>query len=238
MEPFSLYPREIQMQLTIGICGRARHGKGTLANLMWQWFEKRGQTAQVISFADPLKQFLIDFIGRKEPFRGNDEQRNAPVTEITWADLTPAFVEAARVSFPDLQLESHPTGRQLMQLFGTEVIRTNFCANAWVRIAGGRAKQFNGVTIVDDVRFPNEAYLRHDGPVMFGIFDAIYKIVRPGMPVLTHPSETEVDKIPLESFERVFENDGDIWQLNLYVDSALRLAEYARDIRAIKGMAS
>ncbi len=140
-------------------------------------------------------------VGRPAPFRGNDEERNAPIPEITWADLAPAF----RTSFMEMTggpcvLDDHPTGRQLMQLFGTEVIRNRFMPDVWVRIAQNRCRDFQGITLVDDVRFPNEAKM----------FDIVLKVERPGFPMSTHMSEVAVDQIPMDVLDAIFNNDGTI----------------------------
>jgi hypothetical protein len=159
--------------------------------------------AQIIAFADPLKDFLTMLVGRREPFRGNDYERSCPLPELTFGDLSPHLYAAILESWPGTKLEDHPTGRQLMQLFGTEVIRERFCADSWIRMANGRATLFDGVTIIDDVRFPNEARKVGDG----GILNLLFKAVRPGMPHIAHPSESAVDTVPLEWCDEVFTNN-------------------------------
>jgi len=199
------------MHFTIGCLGRARHGKGTISTCLKTWFQNQGVPAQIIAFADPLKDFLTMFVGRAEPFRGNDAQRNAPITEVNWEDLEPNVIEAAsRLGMIDGATAMHPSGRQLMQLFGTEVIRAKFCRNAWVRMAGGRAKMFDGVTIVEDVRFPNEAVNTQFG----GIMDCVIKVTRPGQQLIDHPSENAVDEVPLSDIDVSLINNGSVEDLN------------------------
>lgn len=195
------------MPFTIGCAGRARHGKGSTAEIIKHWADTQGVRSQIISFADPLKDFLTQVIGRSEPFRGDNEQRSAPVPEMPWSRVAPALVTAALAIWPDQDLNINPTGRQLMQLFGTETVRRNFSDDAWVMIADTRAKRFDGITIIDDVRFTNEARPRS---IDFGILDVVLKIVRPDQPKINHPSEDAVDLIPMEWFARVFDNTGDL----------------------------
>ena len=196
------------MQMTIGCLGRARHGKGTVAQLLHTWFTSRGISAQIIAFADPLKDFLTLLVGRSEPFRGDDAQRNAPIPELTWKDIAfDIYMKAFKLW--GVNQDASPTGRQLMQLFGTEVIREGFCRSAWVRMAGSRAKAFDGVTLIDDMRFDNEARKKIDG----GIIDVVLKTVRPGLPLLDHPSETAVDNVPLGWISNVFMNDAGLPEL-------------------------
>lgn len=199
------------MKVIVGCLGRARHGKGTTASLLKAWCESKGIPAQVIAFADPLKDFLTMFVGSDRPFRGNDQERNAPLTDFTWADFTPNIQKVALETFkagPD----QHPTGRQLMQVFGTDTIRQNFCNNAWIKMANGRASMFNGVTFVDDMRFTNEAAPR---TVKGGIMDSVVKTVRPGVPAIVHASETAVDEVPASYINCILLNDGDIADLSI-----------------------
>jgi len=197
------------MYFIAGCCGRARHGKGSTAEFIKAWANAKSIPSQIISFADPLKDFLTMLVGRPEPFRGNSTERNAPVPELPWSRLEPQICAEAKKIWPDLNFEIAPTGRQLMQLFGTEVVRRHFCADAWVMMAGNRAKLFDGITIIDDARFTNECRLaRLDSGV--GIFDVLFKIVRPDIPNINHVSEDAVDEVPMDWFDRVFDNTGDL----------------------------
>ncbi len=194
--------------LSIGIAGRARRGKGTIAGIMTQWCAAHEIPSQIVSFADPIKEFLISVVGRSEPFRGDDTQRNAPIPEVRWLDFAPEFRAAAsELQGSHIDPASHPTGRQLMQLYGTNVIRKYFMADVWVRIAMNRSRNFPGVTLVDDVRFPNEAKM----------FDLVLKVDRPGFPMSDHASEVAVDQIPLDLFSCRFDNDGTIPDLAVKV---------------------
>jgi hypothetical protein len=203
--------------MIIGCVGRARHGKGSTAETIKTWADANGVRAQIIALADPLKDFLSLMVGRSEPFRGNAVQRNEPVPELPWSKLGDQIREEARAHWPDQNFLVPPTGRQLMQLFGTDVVRKHFFADTWVMMAGNRAKLFDGITVIDDMRFPNEARLRKEG----GINDVILKILRPDIPNLNHPSEDAVDTIPMEWFSRIFDNDGDLLALQYRVTNWL-----------------
>jgi hypothetical protein len=209
------------MSFVIGCVGRARHGKGSTAEIIQAWAMTKGIQSQAIALADPLKDFLTAVVGRSEPFRGTPAQRNEPVNELPWSSLGLQLRCEARTYWPGQDFDIAPSGRQLMQLFGTEVIRKHFYADSWVRIAGSRAKAFNGITIIDDMRFPNEAVLRTSG----GINDMIVKIVRPDIPNLNHPSEDAVDTIELALFNKILTNDGNLLSLfnrvTLWLDETL-----------------
>ncbi len=198
--------------VTIGVAGRARRGKGTIVGFLAQWAALQGQPVQLVSLADPLKDFLTAVIGRSAPFRGTDEERNAPIPEITWRDFAPSFVQAAsELAGRQLDPNDHPFGRQLLQLVGTDVIRKMWLPDVWVRIARNKAQAFPGLTFIDDCRFANECVLKSADPN--GLFDFVLKVNRPGWPMSDHASEVAVDHIPLNRFDRVIENDGTLCAL-------------------------
>lgn len=197
----------------IGCVGRARHGKGTLANILLKWVFSANvlqQRAHIISFADPLKDFLTSLVGRAEPFRGNSAERSTPIPELSWWDLTSDIRYEAEKTWPEQDFKLNPTGRQLMQIFGTNVVRRRFCSDTWVRIAESRAKDFKGVTVIDDVRFPNEALRYVESHMPEQRFNLLFKVVRPGVPNIDHESEDAVDTIQLDAFDAIFVNDSDV----------------------------
>lgn len=233
--------RAPRTQWTIGVAGRARHGKGASAELIQAYCAAKGIPCQKVSFADPLKDFLISVVGRTEPFRGNNDQRTAGIPELPWENFSKLFLakalrafgkpitrrawlvllvlpKAVLVALAKREIGELINGRQAMQLFGTEVVRQGFMPDAWVKIAGVKAQLFQGVTVVDDVRFPNEARLKGNGP---GIFDNLYKVVRQGQKVIDHPSEYSVDLIPTAWFTMVIKNDGSIAELGAKLDGSL-----------------
>lgn len=204
------------MQISIGFAGRARHGKGTCASTVAAWASGRGIPVQVISFADPLKDFLTAWLGRSEPFRGNDTDRNTPLVDVTWMDLAQNMRTSAAIYWPHQDPEVNPTGRQLLQLFGTDVIRNNFAPDAWFQIAYNRAKAFDGITLMDDVRFPNEARVKR--LTVKGIFHHLIKVVRPGIPNIQHKSEDAVDTIDMSWFDMQIINMTDVPSLVTVVE--------------------
>ncbi len=186
-------------KLAIGITGRAQRGKTTTAKILMGLSSMAGTPVQLVSFADPIKDFLTAVIGRSEPFRGNEQDRNAPIPEITWGDCSDLFrTHAIHLLGREVVLTDNPTGRQLMQLFGSEVVRQGFMADVWVRMTKTKCDKFDGLSCVDDARFENECR----------IFDHVLKITREGYPMSTHASEVAVDLIPMDRFSAVFSNDG------------------------------
>jgi hypothetical protein len=136
------------------------------------------------SFADNLKEFCIQTLGiPHDSCYGSDQQKNAP-TQYQWEntpdflrwkfggekfvedmiaagahpnDLMRLYHEVATRSACKPRLKSGPmTGRDIMQVFGTDLIRHTF-GNVWAE-ATVRSIKRNGapLAIITDNRFPNE----------------------------------------------------------------------------------
>lgn len=177
------------MQL-IAIAGRARCGKGTVA----QWFGKE-RGAFLALFAFPIKQALIGMFG---PLCGlswdhfeNDDLKEAPLPVI---GVSP---------------------RKLAQTLGTEFGRNCVHQDVWVMqleafLASCRVWKKPGQTIVlHDLRFENEAaWVRANG-------GTIIHLTRPGadgaVGVPGHASEAGI--IPTTG-DLLIENDGTIAKLH------------------------
>ncbi len=102
------------------------------------------------SFADNIKEFCINTLGlRREQCYGSDKDKNTS-TEYLW-EIVPEPIQKK------FDKQSGPiSGREVMQLFGTELVRTVF-GNVWAE-ATVRKIQRSGkpVAIITDNRFPNE----------------------------------------------------------------------------------
>ncbi len=98
------------------------------------------------SFADNIKEFCINTLGlKKSQCDGTDEEKNSP-TSYLWENV------------PDhLRKRNGPiTGREVMQLFGTELIRNSF-GNVWADATIRKIKRSGKpIAIITDNRFPNE----------------------------------------------------------------------------------
>lgn len=137
------------------------------------------------SFADDLKRFCIETLGLShESCYGSDEQKNAP-TQYLWENtskflrwkfggdpiankliadgwqvdrLMDVYYHRSLTLVPDRdRLKSGPmSGRDIMQLFGTDLIRQTF-GNIWAA-ATIRSIKRRGfpLSIITDNRFPNE----------------------------------------------------------------------------------
>ena len=118
----------------IGLHGRARSGKDTVANFI---LAKRG--GYIYSFADPIRAMLMPLgIDMRDPY---------------WQDHKEDVIPALGTS-----------PRRLMQTLGTEWGRDIVNPELWLILAKQRLMNFGAGMIVADVRFENEAeWIRSQG---------------------------------------------------------------------------
>lgn len=116
----------------VGITGKARSGKDTLAEYL---VEHHGFLK--LSFAEPIRRFVSDITGHSV-----EELTDGPLKEehLGWLDTTP---------------------RRLMQTVGTEWGREMVDPDLWLKVAHRRIREARqaGVPgiVIADVRFDNEA---------------------------------------------------------------------------------
>ena len=148
----SLYPEDIYCTradrvnfydgiLVVTASGMQGSGKSHFTHLLEEHFRKYGRKSAVVSLAGPLYKSISELIGE-------------PVDK----EKTYEFGLVNPKSF---------TGRQLLQMEGTEFGRHNLHDQIWIGIALKKAKEEHGlkegdILLVDDVRFPNELCLLSD----------------------------------------------------------------------------
>lgn len=124
----------------IGLTGKARAGKDTIANHLWL-----DHLYVKLSFAHPLKTAVGTIFGLTR--------------EQTWED------ELKEVVVPYWGL----TPRQMLQKMGTEAIRNTFGGDVWVKrlaLSYDAVRNTDNV-VISDVRFHEEAqYIRSQGGVI------------------------------------------------------------------------
>jgi hypothetical protein len=155
----------------IGICGKKGVGKNFVAELAKGIIEKYDlkddhyscdqghyggsirvqKRVDLIAFAEPLKEFLIACLGlQREWVYGSDKDKNNPTT-IPWDNMP----QVVRGNYPNKSgLMTH---REVMQVFGTDVMRDMWDKNIWVNTMRRRLKNSTAdYNLITDVRFPNE----------------------------------------------------------------------------------
>lgn len=142
----------------IGLIGYKHSGKDTMADYLVQKYGFKKH-----AFADPVKQACrIMFQLEKEQL---DDPQLKEVLDERWG-MTP---------------------RQMMQKFGTDMVRCMLGDDFWVKNMDMKIqKETNNNIVISDVRFRNEAeWVRQNNGVLIRIVDGKTQHTD------THPSETE-----------------------------------------------
>lgn len=170
------------MTLIVGITGRKRSGKDTLAA---QLVARAPQPIVSIAFADPLREML---------YRLNPYIRHIPASNIT----VPLFRIIDVLGWEGVKDTSYGDDvRRLLQRLGTEAVRHED-PDFWVRAFLRRVDRLtpDTIVVVPDVRFSNEAEL----------CDTVIRVERPDLGESTDPHASEdVDSLHAD---HVLVNDG------------------------------
>lgn len=163
--------------MLIGITGKKRSGKDTIASLLEVHKFKR------LSFADPIKN-----IGRIFGF--TEEELNGEKKEVLneYWNITP---------------------RKFMQIVGTEMFRTHFRSDVWLKMMEYRMSLYKGNIVIPDIRFYNEAdfIISHGGE--------LWQVTRPMPEYSGHEEDSHVSETALDGniISKRFENTGTIEDL-------------------------
>ena len=172
---------------------------------------------KIIAFADPLKKMLAVLLNIPiEKFNDRAFKEDTCIDLDTLEYSLSAFTQDKHLLSDskftklakDLNIEilSYDlTIRQLMQYYGTTVMRTYFGENVWIN---STLRHATGNTIVSDCRFLNEA------KAIKQQFGKIIFISRPGAPFGQHQSEKEMFKMLQKGiYDYQIENNGTLEDL-------------------------
>lgn len=146
----------------VAFTGKAGSGKTTAAN----WVLRNHSKAMKMSFAQPLKVMLYELIRQAQPKK--------------WPHAPKEYVDGGLKEDP-IPFLANRTGRELMQLLGTEWGRNTVQEDFWVVIAQGKLERMLGAplrasdtpqikAVYDDARFRNEVdMIRSYGGLIIGI---------------------------------------------------------------------
>lgn len=184
-------------QKIIGFCGRKESGKSVLANIC------KDYGYEVTRFAEPLKQLVSELIYVK---REDLDKLKTVVKNYTFQDMDCHFIsEETKIPIHSvkevLKGKSFPTVRDLLQVIGTDLIRSynpNWHVDKtfeFITSEENKEKNF----VIDDVRFPNEVeMLRKLG-------GTYWFVVRPKVDnVSNHESEKS---LKWQDFDNIIIND-------------------------------
>jgi hypothetical protein len=210
---------EIQ-QMIIGCSGKAGSGKGELAKIAKEEFG-----ATIVSFASGVKEEVGEFLDKYEVcwehrhLYGSQADKEATLCcRLDGIELFDQwFLEFAdrhaRITSGESQrIFAYFTPRVLLQYYGTEYRRaqdSNYWADKGLRKCRG-----DGLFVIDDVRFQNEA------AAVIAAGGILIRVERPGVYCSTpnHPSETDLDQ--WTDWHAIINND-------------LDLAVYRGDVRRV-----
>lgn len=140
----------------IVISGRKQSGKDSIGDFILRNREELfgiGTVGRKYGFGDVLKEILSSLFGISEDLLYGGELEKSQPTHICWKDL-PHWSNKC----PPLQSNKLLTVRELLQQFGTQIIR-RMDSNAWVRSLENKIKAIKNdvdLVVVTDARFPNE----------------------------------------------------------------------------------
>ena len=174
---------------------------------------------KITSFATPIKQFCKDVLGLShKQIYGTDAEKNTD-TNIKW-DTMPfeirkeygetlhhnppilgAVVGAGTKYFhTTIELKKgYMTAREVMQIFGTDIMRTFFDYDIWAKAPFKKDWGSAQFVIIDDCRFPNEAdiSLKNNG--------LLIRLTRNPLQD-THKSELAMDDYDIDKYSYVIDN--------------------------------
>lgn len=199
--------------IIIAIAGRKQSGKDTLCRFLTERLENI--PSKIYSFADPLKRFCIDVMGlREEQCYGSDAEKNTK-TKYLWDNISAEIrakygkeeVVSAMIhkefggmeqvsAVKRIQRTGPMTGREVMQVFGTDVLRRQFSDGIWVNAALRMIhKESYPISFIADMRFESEAnaLLKTKNTYVIRLLRKVYEDV--------HESEKDLDNY---NFKKIF----------------------------------
>lgn len=181
--------------MIIGISGRARSGKDSIANIMIKKFNFKR-----ISFADSLKEISAEAfniplshfhdndkkdVAFESPLQVNIDHMQSLVMLLKGAGCAPSQAQIDNLIDEGLTM-TFVSPRDLLQRVGTNLCRNHLGDSVWINIFKDKVRQTEGHCIVTDVRFINEREAIKD------LKGCNFLIVRPSLPHITadaHESE-------------------------------------------------
>lgn len=178
-------------ELIIGLSGKIGSGKTTFAEFLKEELETIGIVTKILNFADALKKITFELSGH-HGYTQEDKQ----------------------VYLEDWGM----TVGTMLQRLGTEVMRTNFDEDVWVKATF--SKLIPGVNIIGDCRFPNEAEaIKKRGGLLIRLDGDPAEVRKNSTRDLTHASETSLDNY--NEFDYVFLNTGTLEDLKTFVNEVV-----------------
>jgi hypothetical protein len=203
--------------MIIGISGRAKAGKDSIAAIMIKKFG-----FQRVSFADSLKEIsanafnipLETFHDVKlkdaafvSPLQVNIDHMQSLVMLLKGAGCAPSQAQIDSLIDDGLSMQ-FVSPRDLLQKVGTNLCRNHFGDSVWINIFKNKIQKIEGHCIVTDVRFINERQAIKD------LNGCNFLIIRPSlMPIDLNSHESELLGCSPELIDVTVMNDSTIHSL-------------------------
>lgn len=219
----------------VALSGKKSSGKGECCKFATKFFENKGKSVKVFSFAGPLKKLCIEILGLlPEQVYGTEEQKNS-LTRYSWENLPHYMSLCNNISWNNIGSSKKPvavwpkglmTARQVLQEVGTGIFRRMY-ANIWNEALLRDIKKWNGdVALVDDMRFPDEfKALSEAGAIKIRLTRNV-KVDGDN-----HASETSLDspKFDWNLFDVIINNqDMDIEMQNIHLEHEMSKIEWLK----------
>ncbi len=190
------------MKKILVFTGRKGRGKTTAANytkeLLSDPNDPYAYSVDHISFATPLKELCINFLGlRPDQCYGTNLAKKVTPSEWRWEEISKEMQQEFGKETGFI------TAREILQIVGTNLFRNHFADHIWVKAAINLVQKSDAnVIVVDDARFPNEVEsLRKKEAIMIRMLRN-----RPE-DKNEHPSEKALDDYPNESYNYIIGPD-------------------------------
>jgi hypothetical protein len=219
--------RDAKNTKLISISGKMGSGKDTAGGIIKDLLEENvGPNWEIAKFASGVKEVASIILGISIHQFENQEFKNSYLPEC-WNTHKAVFTD--RSDFHGWEVESNRmTVREFLQKLGTEAMRDGLHENVWVNKLMRKYEHFNKMIphvddksfprwIITDTRFPNEYAALKEKEALF------IKIVRPGLELNNHPSETSLDN---HEFDYVINNDSDLYHLKEELKRVLVFEDY------------
>jgi hypothetical protein len=209
--------------MLIGISGRARAGKDTLA----EFFIKKFGFKRV-SFADSLKEVCSEAFGIpldtfhdnnkkdvafEKPLQVNIDHMQSLVMLLKGAGCAPTQAQIDNLIDDGISMQ-FVSPRDLLQRVGTNLCRNHLGDSMWINIFKDKIKKTEGHCIVTDVRFLNERAAITD---LNGINILIIRESLPPLPADAH--ESELLGASPENIQVFVTNDSTVGALHREIES-------------------
>lgn len=161
--------------LVIQLLGQARSGKDWTASQLKAYFESKGKSVEIMSYAAPMKRIAATLFDIT--LEQLDNYKNHPLEYV---------IDITQLSEFKVPVDIHNTNfRRFLQLLGNDAIKPIFGDNVWAKLAKANIdKSTADIIIMPDCRFTIE---------LNEVGGTTVRIVNNSLPPpMNHPSELEL----------------------------------------------